>query len=134
MPSLKSIEGIGEMVAGKLEAAGIHNTEDMLNRGMTARGRKELSESTGVSETLILRYVILADLFRIKGVREEEVDLLEACGVESIPDLAQCNAATLYRKMIELNRTRKLVRQVPPEAQVNGWINQAKTLPRKISL
>jgi hypothetical protein len=42
-----------------------------------------VAEKSGVSDKLLLRWVNMADLFRIKRVGEEYADLLEAAGVDS---------------------------------------------------
>ena len=49
------IEGIGEAYAAKLEAAGIATPEALLAACATAKGRKEMAETTEISEKLILR-------------------------------------------------------------------------------
>jgi len=72
------------------------------------------------------------DLFRVKGVGEEYADLLEASGVDTVPELAQRRADNLHKKMAEVNAEKKLVRQLPSEKQVQEWIEQAKELPRVI--
>lgn len=74
-----------------------------------------------------------ADLFRVKGVGEEYADLLEAAGVDTVPELAQRNPGSLYQKLIEVNREKELVRKLPSEAQVKDWVEQAKQLPRRIT-
>ena len=95
-----------------------------------ARERKELEEKTGISGTLILEWVNRADLYRIKGVGEEYSDLLEAAGVDTVPELAQRNPDNLYEALVALNAEKKLVRHMPGRAQVASWIAQAKELPR----
>jgi predicted flap endonuclease-1-like 5' DNA nuclease len=133
MTKLIAIEGIGEVYAGKLQAAGLVTTEALLEQGATPQGRQALAEKAGISGHLILEWVNRADLFRIKGVGEEYSDLLEAAGVDTVPELAQRNAENLYAKLAEVNAAKKLVRRIPTQAQVAGWIDQAKKLPRAIS-
>ncbi len=132
MASLIKIEGIGEASAKKLAKAGMRTTEALLKHGATPKGRKEMAEKSGMSEKQILRFINMADLFRIKGVGEEYSDLLEAAGVDTVPELAQRNAANLHKKMLEVNAKKKLVRRPPTEAEVGGWISQAKNLPRVV--
>ncbi len=73
-----------------------------------------------------------ADLFRIRGVGEEYSDLLEASGVDSVPELAQRNAEHLLQKMLDVNQRRNLVRHLPGPTQVANWIQQAKKLERVV--
>jgi predicted flap endonuclease-1-like 5' DNA nuclease len=75
----------------------------------------------------------MADLFRIKGVGEEYADLLEAAGVDTVPELAQRNAENLAAKMAEVNDSKKLVRQVPSATAVEKWVEEAKALGRRIT-
>ena len=132
MAKLEMVEGIGQEYADKLRGAGVAPTEMLLEMGSTKKGREGLAEKSGISGKLILEWVNHADLFRISGVGEEYADLLEASGVDTVPELAQRRADNLHKKLAELNAEKKLVRQLPSENQVQGWIDQAKKLPRKI--
>ena len=133
MTKLSKVEGIGPAFAKKLEDQGVGNTEALLEKGSTSKGRKDIAAATGISEKLILGWVNRVGLFRVSGIGEEYADLLEAAGVDTVPELAQRNGENLHQKLIEVNTAKKLVRQVPGEAQVKGWIEQAKKLPRKVS-
>lgn len=133
MTSLLKVEGIGVTYAGKLAQAGVSTTEALLEKGSTPKGRKEMAQETGISEKLILEWVNHVDLFRIKGVGEEYSDLLEESGVDTIPELAQRNPENLHQKLVEVNLSKKLVRQLPSVAQVQDWVEQAKKLPRVIN-
>ncbi len=132
MPKLTNIEGVGDTLAAKMRKTGITTTEALLEKGSTTQGRKELAETTGVSEKVITRFVNMSDLFRIKGVGEEYSDLLEAAGVDTVPEMAQRNAENLHDRMIQVNEEKHLVRQVPTEHTINEWVDQAKNLPRVI--
>jgi predicted flap endonuclease-1-like 5' DNA nuclease len=133
MAKLVKVEGIGEVYAKKLQGAGIATTQALLEKGASPQGRKEIAEKTGISETLILEWINHLDLFRIKGVGEEYSDLLEAAGVDTVPELAQRNPENLHQKLVAINQEKELVRQLPNQAQVNDWIEQAKRLPRVIT-
>lgn len=130
MTVLSTIEGIGEVYARKLEEFGIKSVEALLEACATKKGRTELSEKSGISEKLILKWANHADLFRIKGVAGEYAELLEAAGVDTVPELAMRKAANLTKKMQEVNEVKKLVRKLPVESQVASWIEQAAELPR----
>lgn len=132
MSSIIDIEGIGTEYKKKLAAAGIKTTEALLKKGATSKGRKELEEATGIGHKLILEWVNLADLFRIKGVGEEYSDLLEEAGVDTVVELANRNADNLYEKMLEVNSKKKLVRRPPALSMVKDWISQAKKLKRVV--
>ncbi len=129
---IEEIEGIGPTYSKKLKKEGIGTTKDLLEAGSTRQGRKELVEKTGISEKLILEWVNLADLFRIKGIGEEYSDLLEEAGVDTVFELSRRNPENLHARIIEINDKKKLVRRTPTRNQVKEWVEQAKTMPRKV--
>jgi len=133
MSKLETIEGIGPVLSEKLESAGIKSVEALLETGATRKGRDKIAGDTGLAEIKILRLVNHADLMRIKGIGGEYSELLECCGVDTVPELAQRNAANLTAKMASVNAEKKLVRALPTETQVAGWIEQAGALPKVIS-
>ena len=132
MASLIKIEGIGEKYATQLKMIGISTTQGLLERGRTPQGRKEISTKSGISKKLVLEWVNLADLFRIKGVGEEYSDLLEEAGVDTVIELAQRNPTHLYSAVVDVNKKKKLVRKLPTEDQIKDWVKQAKKLPRVV--
>jgi predicted flap endonuclease-1-like 5' DNA nuclease len=133
MTSIISIEGIGETYAAKLKGIGISSVEALLQAGASPKGRQDIAEKSGISDKLVLEWVNRADLYRIKGVGEEYSDLLEAAGVDTVVELAQRNADNLYQKIVATNEEKKLVRKLPTAAQVAGWVEQAKQLPRVLT-
>ncbi len=131
---IEEVEGIGPTFAAKLAEAGVATTDDLLDHGATAARRDKLSEATGISERLLLEWVNHADLMRIKGVGSEYADLLEAAGVDSCAELARRNAANLATTFLELDAARpNVVRQVPSEATIAGWIEQAGGMAKIVS-
>jgi predicted flap endonuclease-1-like 5' DNA nuclease len=133
MASIVQVEGIGEAYAERLRAAGIRTTDALLEAGATAKGRKEIEDTTGIAHNLILEWVNHVDLWRIKGVAEEYSDLLEEAGVDSVPELAQRRADNLFGKLVAVNQEKQLVRRLPTQAQVARWIEEAKLLPRIVT-
>ena len=132
MAKIIDVEGIGPKYAEKLVKAGVTTTGKLLKKGASPKGRQEIEEMTGISHSLVLEWVNHVDLYRIKGVAQEYSDLLEEAGVDTVPELAQRKPANLHAKMVEVNETKKLVRQLPSEQQVASWVDQAKALPRVI--
>lgn len=130
MAGIITIEGIGEVYAAKLREVGIRSVEGLLKACATKKGRVELAEKAGVSEKLILTWANHADLSRVKGIGPQYSELLEASGVDTVPELAQRNAENLMNKMIEVNAAKRLVRKLPTQNWVADWIEQAKALPR----
>ena len=130
---IEDVEGIGETQGAKLRAAGISTTDDMLMAGATAASRDKVASMTGISGKLILEWTNHVDLMRIPGVGSEYSDLLEAAGVDSPAELVQRNAASLETTFQELDAARpNVVRQVPSQATIEGWIADARKLPRAV--
>jgi predicted flap endonuclease-1-like 5' DNA nuclease len=133
MSDVIEVEGIGKVYAKKLKDSGIATTEALLENGATPAGRKRIAEKSGISAARILKWLNHVDLFRIKGVETQYAELLEASGVDTIPELAQRDPAHLYPKLVETNKKKKLVRKLPTQEQIADWVTQAKALPRVLT-
>jgi predicted flap endonuclease-1-like 5' DNA nuclease len=129
---IADIEGIGAVYRRKLAKIGIRSTEALLKRGATPKGRKEIVKSSGIGHRLILEWVNLADLYRIKGVGSEYSDLLEEAGVDTVVELAKRDPKKLYAAMEKTNMKKNLVNHMPGEKIVRKWVQQAKRLPRVV--
>ena len=127
------IEGIGEVYAEKLNAAGVKTTDDLLEKAASKKGREKLAEETGISEKLILKWANHADLFRIKGIAGQFAELLEAAGVDTVKELRHRVAANLHAKLVEVNEAKNLCNRVPAESEIVKMIEQAKELEPKMT-
>jgi predicted flap endonuclease-1-like 5' DNA nuclease len=127
---IEEIEGIGKVYGPKLQGTGIKTVADLLEKGKTPKGRKELAEAAGIDGTLILKWVNMADLFRIKGIGPEYSELLEKAGVDTVKELRHRVPEHLHTKLVEVNETggRPLVRVLPGLKAVQTWIEEAKHL------
>jgi predicted RecB family nuclease len=130
---LTAITGVGPEIAAKLKARDIRTTEDLLEAAKTFKARKELATQLGVEEQAVLRWANLADRMRLKGVREPYAELLREAGVDTVKELKYRNPGKLATAMAAANRKRKLVRLLPKEKRIAGWIAQAKVLQPKIT-
>jgi predicted flap endonuclease-1-like 5' DNA nuclease len=129
---IEDLEGVGPVLGEKFRSAGVNNTDTLLAHSKTKKQRRELAEKTGISEDKVLKFANMVDLYRIKGIGSEFSELLEAAGVDTVPELAQRNAENLTKKMEEVNGEKKLVRRTPSLKEVEGWVAQAKELPRAL--
>jgi predicted flap endonuclease-1-like 5' DNA nuclease len=130
---IEDVEGIGPVIGDKLRAAGIKDTDGLLSRSKTPAQRKALAEASGLTYKQVLKFANMVDLYRINGVGSEYAELLEAAGVDTVPELARRRADNLARTMVDINTQRKLVRRTPTEAEVVRWVAEAKLLPRMLS-
>ncbi len=133
MAGIKGIEGIGETYGERMKALGIRSKAALLKAGATKKGRVDLAAKAGISEKLILEWVNRADLYRVKGIGTQYADLLENAGVDTVVELAGRKAENLLEKMKQVNAERKLVRLLPALSKVQGWIAEAKKLPRAVA-
>ena len=123
------IQGIGEVYAAKLIAVGVETVPQLLERGKTPKGRKDLEDATGIRHDLILTWVNHADLFRVKGIGPQFSELLEAAGVDTVKELGHRNAANLEKTMLEVNEKEHRVKRVPTAKELQKMIDQAKEMP-----
>jgi len=123
------VEGIGPVYAEKLIAAGITDTDILLEKCSKPAGRKELEDATGISGKLILTWANHCDLMRIKGVGPQFSELLEAAGVDTVKELKHRKPENLQPKLEEVNAEKKLVRRVPALKEVVKMVAQANELP-----
>ncbi len=133
MAKITEIEGVGEAYGEKLAAAGVTTVEGLLEKAAGKAGREELAEATGIPEKNILRFVNHADLMRIGGIGPQYSELLEAAGVDSVPELAQRNGANLAAKLEEVNGEKNIANRVPSESEVEKWIDEAKSIERVVT-
>jgi hypothetical protein len=130
---LSAIEGLSAYHASKLKSLGIRTAEALLEAARTAKGRKELSAKTGISEQLLLEWANFADHMRIAGMGKAKIGLIRAAGVATVRELGLRNPARLAQGMREANTRRKLVRVLPSEMSVKQLIERARKLPPKIT-
>jgi len=66
------------------------------------------------------------DLHKLKGIGPKHTEMLESIGVDSIKELSHRNAASLKQMILE--RHGAVVGL--SEAQVQGWIDEAKSMQK----
>jgi len=104
MSNIIDIEGIAPKYAKTLSEIGIKTTEALLKQGATPKGRKEIEEKTGNAHKLILEWVNLAKLFRIKSVGEEYSDLVEEAGVDAVIEFLKRVSENLLSIMLSFSK------------------------------
>jgi ribosomal protein S13 len=128
------IAGIGDSTKEILiKELGLKTVESLLVAGASKKGRQEIAEKTGLDEKKILRWVNMADLFRIKGVAEDYSNLLELAGVDTVKELRNRVPANLHAKIVETNERIKLVKKLPRLDEVESWVAMAKELEPKVT-
>ena len=125
---ITDIDGIDGEAAAILRTVGIRSTGRLLEAARSVRGRKMLAIKTGFEEKQLLAWANVADRMRVKGIRKEYAELLQAAGVDTVKDLKYRNPGNLAEAMAEANRKRKMVSMLPSQKVVGNWIKNAKTL------
>ncbi len=131
---ISEIEGIGEVYASKLEKAGVTTVSGLLEKGKTAKGREALTRASGIDTKVILKWVNMSDLFRVKGVGKQYAELLKAAGVDTVKELRNRNPQNLHLKLKETNGSgQRLVRALPGVKIVEAWVNAAKKMKPEVT-
>lgn len=126
MARIDQVAGIGQREATRLRKAGVRTAQGLSSTAATRRGRTDLSKATGIDSKDLQTWVYHADLLEVRGVGSEYAELLVAAGVDTVRDLRRRNPTALLAKIIGLNGQKKIVRRLPTEAMVEGWIEAAK--------
>lgn len=126
--NIQDIEGIGPQYGELLKLQGITTVEKLLEKGCSKQGRKSIADRTSINEKMILKWVNMADLFRVNGVASQFAELLKGSGVDTVKELRTRNADNLAEKMAEVNDEKHLCKVSPSAATITKWIDEAKTL------
>lgn len=129
---VKELRGMSESLATDLIKKGIRTSDELLTAARDGKARQELAKMLGTDVKAVLEMANRADLSRVKGIGKVYSDLLEQAGVDTVRELATRNAANLLHKITELNAAQNLAGRLPTLKQVQGWIDQAKSLPRSL--
>ena len=127
------IEGVGEVYAEKLIAAGIKTDAELLEKCAKPAGRKALEAETGISGKLILKWANHCDLYRINGVGPQFAELLEKAGVDTVKEFRHRVAENLQPKLEETNEQFHICGRVPAVSEIQKMIDQAKEIEPKMT-
>jgi len=130
---ISQIWGLAEAQATALKGAGCGTTAALLDACATRRQRDALAATSGIDGADVLVLANRADLMRIGGIGTKWGALLELAGVDTVKELATRNAANLLAKLEEVNAEHAVVQALPNLADCTAWIDEAKTLPRRLS-
>jgi predicted flap endonuclease-1-like 5' DNA nuclease len=129
---LVELRTIAPEKAEHLKKGGLTTASQVLRQGQTPEQRKALAERLGLSEKEVLTLVNRADLSRIKGIGPVYSDLLEYSGVDTVVELSKRVPENLHQKMSTLAAEHN-TKRAPRIDEVKSWVEQAKTMERKVS-
>lgn len=125
---ISEIKGMDPAIESKLAQHNITTTDQLLEHTQTAHDRTELAKQLNIPAAQLTEFINRADLMRLKGVGTEMANLLEECGVDSMKELQHRKADHLHEKLKETNDAKKITHHAPTLAQVEEWINEAKSM------
>jgi predicted flap endonuclease-1-like 5' DNA nuclease len=118
---VRDIEGLGPVMAERLERAGIKTTKEL--RGIDVR---EVSGATGISERLLANYRSMAELLQVPTVQPEHASAMVYAGVRTIPDLLNATPTELAKQMHQAAKDFQLkLKQKVTAQKVRGWQERA---------
>ena len=132
---IEDVEGIGPAFAGKLTAAGVATTDALLERGANPAGRDRLSRGDRDLRAAPARVgqPRRPDADRRRRLRNTPTCSRPPASIRA-PSSPSGTRPTSRSTFQELDAARpNTVRQVPSEATIAGWIEQANKLPKVVS-
>ena len=129
---LRGFRGVEPEELERLAAAGIHNSDQMLEAGKTPGDRQALAAATGTPPKLILELVKLSDLARIRGVKGTRARLYYDAGIETVEQIAGLEPDQLRATVVESVEQTDFdgVATLPAEARFT--VEEARKLPRVV--
>ena len=122
------VEGVGPVFAKKLRKAGVKSSEALI-----AADPKALAAQTEIAEGLIRTWRSMATLLPVKGVGPQYAEVLARTGIESVVDLANCDADKLTARIEAVLESKQVtvVGTKVTEKRVASWIAEANKLVGK---
>lgn len=115
----------------RLEALGIHTTQDLLQKAKTAVEKSAIAQQVQLKPQQMNKWLIMADLARVESVGCEYCGLLLHAGIASISQLSQMHPQKLHRQILRLQVSLfKRKDCCPPVETVQKWIIDARQLTR----
>ena len=128
---IESLDGITPDEAQAMRRASVGNTVELLAGAGTRTGRRHLSRETGITQARLLRWVNHADLLRVAGLSIRDATILEAAGVDGVPELARRKVANLTKLLAKSYKAKQL--DPPSQAVVEAWIQDANGRLRAVT-
>ena len=130
---INAITSIPTPQLAKLKAQGITTADALLDAGRTPADRRELASTTGIEVNKLFKWVNYADLSRVAGLDPELTTLLEEVGITTLLDLRGRSPYSLHTKLVNTNKKRKLVDEVPDMLTMADIVNNAKTMEPEVA-
>jgi hypothetical protein len=118
------IEGIGPVMAERLDHVGVRTTKDLLHVDL-----RQLSEDTGISDRLLGNFRAMADLLQLPGLYPDQAAALVYAGCRSLADLNKATPVELARQVNQAAKDHQLkLRGKMAAARIKGWQGKINNL------
>lgn len=131
---LKDFRGINKEHANSLAKVGIHNAEQILQRGRTRMQRDELARQAGIPVQSVEEFVKLSDLARIPGIKGIRARLYYDAGIDTLEKMARWSPEELRVMLIEFVEKTGFDGIAPLPKEAESSIETARKLPKIIEL
>ncbi len=132
MSDFSDFDGILDVQILRLRELGIESLQSLQKATSDPSGREVIARKSGLNTQQILRWLNRRDLFRIRGMNHEYLELLERAEVASMGKLALCDADQLNNSLIKLSEKNHRNGRLPGLLKVLNWVAQAKHLPAMV--
>jgi hypothetical protein len=129
---IKAFSGISNDTVERLEKIGIKDTVKLFDRVLNAKSRKELAETTGVTDIEILELTKLTDLSRIKWVGVAFARMLYEAGVDTVEKASKADPENLHVIINQINKEKGVYKGQIGLNDMRIFVNAAKEIPLEI--
>ena len=125
---IEDIASIGRAFILKLKASGIENSDDLLAHCSSGAKIDELAKKIDTPPSEIRRWMGIADVMRIPGIRNNFAEMISASGISSVAELAAQNPTRLTQRLTQVNEVDGRGFAVPTVDSVEHWIQSASRM------
>lgn len=130
--NLNKFPGVEEETLIKLKSAGIKTSLHLFKRVKTPEDREKLTAELGIDDGALLELTKLTDLVRIKWVGPVFARIFLDSGTDTVQRVAEADAKTFYKKLVEINREKHYTRSAFALSDVELCVKVAGMVPKVI--
>jgi len=127
---LKDFRGLDQKYIVTLAGFGIRNTEQMLKNAASPEQRKKLALKTGLPPKIIIEFVKLSDLSRLRGVKCIRARLYYDAGFDTVEKLAACDPENLRNELENFVKLTAFEGIAPLPKEIISTIKRSKKIKK----
>lgn len=129
---IKDFTGLPKGTADRLEKIGIKNTLKLYDRILNSQLRIDLSEITGIPDSVIIELTKLTDLSRIKWVGVTFARMLYDIGSDTVEKASEADPIKLHQRINQNNKEHVYFKGQIGLNDIKIFIDAAKEIPLDI--